>query len=102
MLINSNSGHNNCKSGVPCGGTLWSEDGLEWSKPHTPAFGTIVHMEDGSTNVCDYSERPQIAQQADGTPLTFYFGCGYKDVENIALMFCQDGDKDEDCVTTVQ
>ena len=102
MLINSNSGHSNCAAKVPCGGHLWSEDGLEWSKPHTPAFGTIVHQSDGTTSVYDYCERPQIAQKPDGTPLTFYFGHGYSNVENVALMFCQDGDTDEDCVTTVQ
>ena len=102
MLINSNSGHHNCAAKVPCGGHLWSEDGLEWSKPHTPAFGTIVHQADGTTNVYDYCERPQIAQRPDGTPLAFYFGHGYSKVENVALMFCQDGDEDADCVTTVQ
>jgi len=102
MLINSNSGHSNCAAKVPCGGHLWSEDGLEWSKPHTPAFGTIVHMADGTTDVYDYCERPQIAQTPDGTPLTFYFGHGYSKVENVALMFCQDGDADADCVTTVE
>ena len=102
MLINANSGHYNCKASIPCGGHLWSEDGLEWSLPYIPAFGTIVHMEDGTNVTYDYSERPQIAQMSNGTPLTFYFGHGYKLVENVALMFCQDGDKDEDCVTTVQ
>ena len=39
---------------------------------------------------------------SNGTPLTFYFGHGYTLVENVTLMFCQDGDKDEDCVTTAQ
>lgn len=102
MLINANSGHHNCGPKIPCGGHLWSEDGLTWSKPYWPAFGTIVPFIDGTNETFDYVERPQIALSPTNTPLVFYFSHGYSHVENIAMMFCQDGDKDEDCVTTVE
>ena len=45
MLFNANSGHSHCKAGVPCGGHAWSKDGLSWSEPHIPAFGTLIHFE---------------------------------------------------------
>lgn len=103
MLFNANSGHSNCRSGVPCGGHAWSNDGLSWSKPKILSFGTIVHYEDNSTVTYGYMERPQVALDKDGkTPLTFFTGHGYSDIHNLAVMFCQDGDKDSDCVTTVQ
>ena len=45
----------------------------------------------------------QVALDKDGmTPLTLFTGHGYSDIHNLAVMFCQDGDKDSDCVTTVQ
>ena len=45
----------------------------------------------------------QVALDDDGmTPLTFFGGHGYGDIHNFAIMFCQEKDKDEDCVTTVQ
>jgi hypothetical protein len=102
MLINANSGHWVCKAGIPCGGHLWSLDGIHWSEPYYPAFGPIIHMEDGTTRVYDYVERAQIAQHPDGTPLTLYVGHGYGHSENSAIMFCQDGDADADCVTMIQ
>jgi hypothetical protein len=48
----------------------------------------------------DYVERPQVAQDDDGTVLALYLGQSYKDSHSLAIMFCQDGDTD--CVTTVQ
>ena len=62
MLFNANSGHGHCSSGVPCGGHAWSKDGLTWSIPTIPAFGTIVHYQDGTTVDWDYVERPQVVQ----------------------------------------
>lgn len=98
MLFNANSGHSHCKSGVPCGGHAWSRDGLSWSAPLIPAFGTVVHYADGSSRTFDFVERPQIAQEDDGTPLTLFLGQSYADSHTLAIMFCQEGD--EDCVTT--
>jgi hypothetical protein len=127
MLFNANSGHSNCKAKVPCGGhgalsplptpvpTLlpqclhnpcchaaiaWSYDGLTWSTPVWPAFGTITHYVDNTTATWDYVERPQVAQMEDGTPMTFFAGHGYGGIHTLAMMFCQQGDID--CVTTVQ
>jgi len=100
MLFNANSGHSHCASGVPCGGHAWSKDGLEWSAPLIPSFGTIVHYDDGSTVTWDYVERPQIAQEDDGTPLTLFLGQSYKSSHTLAVNFCQKGDTD--CVTTIQ
>ena len=102
MLFNANSGHSHCKGKVPCGGHAWSRDGLSWSKPHIPAFGTIVHFEDNSTQVFDYVERPQISQDDDGKPLTLFVGHGYGGVHNLATMFCQEGDSDSDCLTSIE
>ena len=100
MLFNANSGHTNCRAGVPCGGHAWSMDGLSWSLPYWPAFGTITHYQDNTTARWDYVERPQVSQEPDGTPLTFFAGHGYSGIHTLALMFCQEGDTD--CVTTVQ
>ena len=47
----------------------------------------MVHMPDGTTDVYDFCERPQIAQKPDGTPLTLYLGRGYGKVETVALVF---------------
>jgi hypothetical protein len=102
MLFNANSGHTNCPARTPCGGHAWSKDGLAWSKPKIPAFGTIVHFEDNSTQVFDYVERPQVVQDVAGTPLTLFAGHGYTDIHTLAIMFCQAGDKDEDCVTMIE
>ena len=60
MLFNANSGHGNCHASVPCGGHAWSNDGLSWSKPKIPSFGTIVHYVDNTTTTYDYVERPQV------------------------------------------
>jgi hypothetical protein len=100
MLFNANSGHGHCQPKVPCGGHAWSKDGLTWSQPSIPSFGPIIHYVDNSTTTFDYVERPQIVQEADGTPLTLYVGHGYGNVNNLAIMFCQEGDTD--CVTTIQ
>jgi hypothetical protein len=100
MLFNANSGHSNCRAGTPCGGHAWSHDGLTWSAPYWPAFGTITHYVDNTTAQWNYVERPQIAQMTDGTPLTFFAGHGYGGIHTLAFMFCQSGDTD--CVTTVQ
>eukprot|EP00658_Telonema_sp_P-2_P052700 TRINITY_DN4095_c0_g1_i1.p1 TRINITY_DN4095_c0_g1~~TRINITY_DN4095_c0_g1_i1.p1 ORF type:complete len:311 (+),score=24.15 TRINITY_DN4095_c0_g1_i1:366-1298(+) len=100
MLFNANSGHSNCAAKTPCGGHAWSRDGLAWSVPTIPAFGTIVHYEDNSTRVYDYVERPQIVQDTNGRPLTLFVGHGYSDIHTLAIMFCQEGD--DDCVTMIQ
>ena len=89
-------------AGVPCGGHSWSTDGLSWSKPQIPSFGTIVHYVDNTTTTYDYVERPQVVQGEDGEPITFFAGHGYSNIHNIAINFCRDGDKDLDCVTTVE
>ena len=102
MLFNANSCHKHCSAKIPCGGHAWSEDGLTWSQPHIPAFGTIVHYEDKSTEVYDYVERPQVVQAADGRPLTLFAGHGYSGIHTLAIMFCQDSDIDSDCVTMVE
>ena len=75
---------------------------MTWSQPHIPAFGTIVHYEDKSTEVYDYVERPQVVQAADGRPLTLFAGHGYSGIHTLAIMFCQDSDIDSDCVTMVE
>jgi hypothetical protein len=54
------------------------------------------------TQVFDYVERPQIAQDKDGKPLALFVGHGYSGVHNLAMVFCQAGDSDADCVTAVQ
>lgn len=100
MLFNANSGHSNCRAGIPCGGHAWSMDGLSWSLPYWPAFGTITHYQDNTSAHWDYVERPQVSQEPNGTPLAFFAGHGYSDIHTLAYMFCQAGDKD--CVTTVQ
>ena len=41
-------GHGNCAAGIPCGVHAWSTNGLDWSLPTIPAFGTRVPMIDGS------------------------------------------------------
>jgi len=41
-------------------GHTWSLDGLSWSNPVIPAFGTIVHYTDNTTSTFDYCERPQV------------------------------------------
>lgn len=70
MLFNANSGHSNCRPTVPCGGHAWSHDGLSWSKPKIPAFGTIVHYVDNTTVTYDYVERPQVGDWgAKGTQM---------------------------------
>ena len=102
MLFNANSGHSNCPATIPCGGHAWSRDGLSWSKPHIPAFGTVVHFEDSTTQVFDYVERPQVVQEKDGKPLALFVGHGYTNIHTLSMMFCQDGDADADCVTTVR
>ena len=85
MLFNANSDHSNCPATIPCGGHAWSRDGLSWSKPHIPAFGTIVHFEDNTTQIFDYVERPQISQDDDGKPLALFVGHGYGGVHNLAI-----------------
>ena len=65
-----------------------------------PAFGTIVHYTDNTTVTFDYCERPQVAQDDTGNPLTLFLGHGYRGIHTLALMLCQPGDTD--CVTTVQ
>ena len=102
MLFNANSGHSHCGKGVPCGGHSWSRDGLSWSQPTIPAFGTIVHYDDGTTVNWDYVERPQVVQDAEGAPLTLFLSQSYASSHSLAIMFCQDKDSDTDCVTTVQ
>lgn len=108
MVFNANSGHKNCGAGIPCGGHAWSRDGLNWSAPFWPAFGTVTHYVDGRNETCDYAERPQVTQSDDGTPLTLFLaraawvgGC-YENIHTQAMMFCQAGDTDADCVTTIQ
>lgn len=100
MLFNANSYHKYCAAGVPCGGHAWSADGLEWSTPVIPAFGTVVPYKGYPTQTYDYVERPQIAQDQAGNPLVFFFGHGYSNISNMAMMFCQEGDPDDACVTT--
>ena len=41
-------GHGNCAAGIPRGVHAWSTNGLDWSLPTIPAFGTRVPMIDGS------------------------------------------------------
>ena len=60
----------------------------------------MLQYVDNTTARWDYVERPQIAQMADGTPLTFFAGHGYSGIHTMAMMFCQHGDTD--CVTTIQ
>ena len=99
VALTKRGGMHACMASVqPCAGIVCA--GLSWSKPTVPAFGTIVHYTDNTTAVYDYCERPQIAQEPDGTPLTLFVGHGYTGIHTLALMFCQDGDVD--CVTTVQ
>jgi len=103
MLFNANSFHTNCGVGVPCGGHAWSLDGLTWSAPVWPAFGTITNYVDNSTVVWDYVERPQVVQKDDGTPLALFNARSYPQYDNIhteAMLFCQKDDTD--CVTTIQ
>jgi hypothetical protein len=100
MVFNANSDHTNCKAGVPCGGHAWSHDGLVWSRPTIPAYGTIVHYDDNSTVTWDYVERPQVVQDTDGAPLTLFLGQSYASSHTLAIMFCQAGDTG--CVTTIQ
>ena len=100
MLFNANSGHKHCGAGVPCGGHSWSRDGISWSPPTIPAFGTTVHYQDGSTVNWDYVERPQIVQDSKGVPLTLFISQSYASAHSLAIMFCQDGDTD--CVTTIE
>lgn len=100
MVFNANSGHAHCPAQQPCGGHSWSYDGLTWAVPTVPAFGTIVHYQDNSTVTYDYCERPQVLQDDNGVPLTFFAGHGYSDIHTLAINFCQAGDTD--CVTTVQ
>jgi hypothetical protein len=103
MLFNANSGHVTCPSGKPCGGHTWSTNGLDWALPTIPAFGTVIHYEDNTTIDWGYVERPQVAQDTDGTLLTLYLGQSqlrYHDAHSLAIMFCQKGDAD--CVTTIQ
>eukprot|EP00040_Diaphanoeca_grandis_P010349 m.52979 g.52979 ORF g.52979 m.52979 type:complete len:80 (+) comp21684_c0_seq1:3-242(+) len=64
------------------------------------AFVRYVAVSVGSTVDWDYVERPQVAQDDDGTPLTLFLGQSYKDSHTLAIMFCQTGDSD--CVTTIQ
>ena len=104
MLFNANSGHSNCHKGIPCGGHAWSQDGLTWSQPHIPAFGTIIHYKDNQSQppavTYDYVERPQVLQNDDKQPQTLFLGHGYTGIHTLAINFCQNGDSD--CVTSVQ
>ena len=50
----------------------------------------------------DFVERPQIVQDDDGKPLALFLGQSYKDSHTLVMMFCQEGDSDSTCVTTVQ
>ena len=41
-------------------------------------------------------------QEKDGKPLALFVGHGYTNIHTLSMMFCQDGDADADCVTTVR
>ena len=91
LLSNVNTWHARCAAGVPCGGHAWSADGLTWSDQFIGAFGPVVRWTNGTYFVGAYAERPQVLQDADGTPIAFYTGFGmasYFDSHNFAQLFC--------------
>ena len=78
MLTNANSGHAHCKASGACGGHSWSRDGLSWSPIFVGAFGPVTKLNNGSTVDLGFVERPQIAQEEDGSaPLALFLGTGY-------------------------
>ena len=87
MLFNANSYHKYCASGVPCGGHSWSADGINWSTPVIPAFGTVVPYAKAPTQTYGYVERPQTPQDNKGNPEVFFLGHGYANISNIAMLF---------------
>ena len=98
---NVNTYHMRCPQGVACGGHAWSLDGLTWSNQSIGAFGPVVRFSNGTYYHGAYSERPQVLQAADGTPVAFYMGWGrssYLDSVNWAQLFCSAGmDPEADC-----
>ena len=99
MLFSANSGHRFCASGQPCGGHAWSRDGLSWSPPTIPAFGPIVHYDDGTSRNWGFLERPQVSVDDDGLPVAAFFGQDYQEAHTLAVLLCQRGDIG--CVTTI-
>jgi hypothetical protein len=94
LFSNVGTWHARCAAGVPCGGHAWSLDGLTWSDQYIGAFGPVVRWVNGSYFVGAYAERPQILQDADGTPLAFFTGFGmhnYTDSHHFAQLFCTPG-----------
>jgi hypothetical protein len=92
MLTNANSGHVHCQAGGACGGHSWSRDGLAWSPVYIGAFGPVTKVDNGSTVNLGYVERPQVAQEAAGTPpLALFLGTGYTHRSfTWAQRFCDD------------
>eukprot|EP01060_Flectonema_neradi_P009144 TRINITY_DN16538_c0_g1_i1.p1 TRINITY_DN16538_c0_g1~~TRINITY_DN16538_c0_g1_i1.p1 ORF type:complete len:411 (+),score=44.06 TRINITY_DN16538_c0_g1_i1:54-1235(+) len=91
LFTNVNTYHKRCLSGVPCGGHSWSRDGISWSTQFIGAFGPVIHLSNGTVWNNSYIERPQVVQNDDGTPLTFYTGLGrttYYDSISWAQPFC--------------
>jgi hypothetical protein len=78
----------------PPRGHAWSYDGLRFSNQSVGAFGPVVRWTNGSYFQGAYAERPQVLQDADGTPIAFYTGFGmrsYADSHNFAQLFCTQG-----------
>lgn len=73
-FTNVNTYHARCAAGVPCGGHAWSSDGLTWSNQSIGAFGPVIRWANGTYYTGSYAERPQIFQDAAGTPIAFFFG----------------------------
>ena len=91
LFSNVNTYHRRCPPHVPCGGHSWSTDGITWSDQFIGAFGPIIHMADGTTWNNSYIERPQVVQNSDGSPRTFFTGLGrtsYYDSISWAQPFC--------------
>jgi hypothetical protein len=91
LLTNVNTYHARCAQGVPCGGHAWSRDAINWSNVTIGAFGPVIRFSNGSYWYNAYTERPQVLQAADRTPLTFFVGMGrssYMDSASWAQNFC--------------
>ena len=76
LLTNVNTYHKHCPAGVACGGHAHSADGIHWSALFVGAFGPVITFENGTVYNAAYVERPQVVQDADGTPVGFFVGTG--------------------------
>eukprot|EP00038_Savillea_parva_P028253 m.64003 g.64003 ORF g.64003 m.64003 type:complete len:512 (-) comp8194_c0_seq1:645-2180(-) len=91
LLTNINNGHQRCSQGVACGGHAWSYDGITFSDLDIGAYGPAIPLRNGTVWQNAYIERPQVLQDADGTPIAFFTGMGrssYLDSCSWVQRFC--------------